>query len=163
MNNDFKMVATTLFGLEGVLSDELRKLGAKEVKESVRSVSFRGDKGFMYKANISLRTAVRILKPIKTCKVYDEEDLYEAIQKIKWEKYLDVEGTFSIGAVVNSKNFTSNSHYISLKSKDAIADYFRHKYSKRPNVDLKYPDLKIHIHIQTHIHAHIHLFIFISF
>ena len=148
MDKDFKMVATTLFGLEGVLADELTKLGAKEVKESVRSVSFRGDKGFLYKANIASRTAVRILKPIKTCKIYDEEDLYEAIQKIKWEKYLDVEGTFSIGAVVNSKNFTSNSHYISLKSKDAIADYFRHKYSKRPNVDLKYPDVKVHIHIQ---------------
>ena len=148
MNSDFKMTATTLFGLEGVLADELKKLGAKEVKENVRSVSFRGDKGFLYKANIALRTAVRILKPIKTCKVLDEEDLYEAIQKIKWEKYLDAEGTFAIGAVVNSRNFTSNSHYISLKSKDAIADYFRHKYHKRPNVDLKYPDVKIHIHIQ---------------
>ena len=86
-NRDFKMTATTLKGLEGVLSDELRKLGAKEIKESIRSVSFRGDKGFMYKANIALRTAIRILKPIKTCKVFDEEDLYEAIQKIKWEKY----------------------------------------------------------------------------
>ncbi|CAA0206112.1 class I SAM-dependent RNA methyltransferase [Tenacibaculum maritimum] len=148
MSKDFKMVATTMFGLEGVLADELRKLGAQEVKEGVRNVSFRGDKGFLYKANIALRTAIRILKPIKTCKIFDEEDLYEAIQKIKWEKYLDAEGTFSIGAVVNSKNFTSNSHYISLKSKDAIADYFRHKYSKRPNVDLKYPDVKVHIHIQ---------------
>jgi putative N6-adenine-specific DNA methylase len=35
-----------------------------------------------------------------------------------------------------------------LKSKDAIADYYRHKYSKRPNIDLKYPALKIHIHIK---------------
>ncbi len=148
MNKDFKMTATTLFGLEGVLADELKKLGAQEVKEAVRSVSFRGDIGFMYKANIALRTAVRILKPIKVCKVYDEEDLYESIQKIKWENFLDAEGTFAIGAVVNSKNFTSNSHYISLKSKDAIADYFRHKYHKRPNVDLKFPDVKIHIHIQ---------------
>ncbi len=148
MNKDFKMTATTLFGLESVLADELKKLGAQDIKEAVRSVSFRGDKGFMYKANIALRTAVRILKPIKTCKIYDEEDLDEAIQKIKWENHLDAEGTFAIGAVVNSKNFTSNSHYISLKSKDAIADYFRHKYHKRPNVDLKYPDVKIHIHIQ---------------
>jgi putative N6-adenine-specific DNA methylase len=148
MEKDFKMTATTLFGLEGVLAEELKNLGAQEVKEAVRSVTFRGDKGFLYKANIALRTAVRILKPIKICKIYDEEDLYDAIQKIKWENYLDVEGTFAIGAVVNSKNFTTNSHYISLKSKDAVADYFRHKYSKRPNVDLKYPDVKIHIHIQ---------------
>ncbi|MCH3885351.1 THUMP domain-containing class I SAM-dependent RNA methyltransferase [Tenacibaculum aquimarinum] len=142
------MTATTMKGLEGVLANELKKLGAQDVKEGIRSVSFRGDKGFLYKANIALRTAIRILKPIKFCKVYDEEDLYEAIQKIKWEKYLDVEGTFAVGAVVNSKNFTSNSHYISLKAKDGIADYFRHKYSKRPNVDLKYPDVKVHIHIQ---------------
>ena len=148
MNQDFKMTAITMAGLEGVLAEELKQLGAQDVKEGIRNVAFRGDKGFMYKANIALRTAIRILKPIKTCKVYDEEDLYEAIQKIKWEKYLDADGTFAIGAVVNSKNFTSNSHYISLKSKDAIADYFRHKYSKRPNVDLKYPDVKIHIHIQ---------------
>ena len=147
MNSDFKMVATTLFGLEGVLADELKKLGAKEVKEGIRSVSFKGDKGFLYKANIALRTAIRILKPIKTCKVFDEEDLYEAIQKVKWENYLSETGTFAIGAVVNSQNFTSNSHYISLKSKDAIADYFRHKYHKRPNVDLKYPDVKVHVHI----------------
>lgn len=148
MDTNFKMTATTLKGLEGVLADELKKLGAQDIKEGIRSVTFRGDQGFLYKANIALRTAIRILKPIRTCKIYDEEDLYEAIQKIKWEKYLDVEGTFAIGAVVNSKNFTSNSHYIALKSKDAVADYFRHKYSKRPNVDLDYPDVKIHVHIQ---------------
>jgi len=148
MNTNFKMTATTLKGLEGVLAEELKKLGAQDIKEGIRSVTFRGDQGFLYKTNIALRTAIRILKPIRTCKVYDEEDLYEAIQKIKWEKYLDVEGTFAIGAVVNSKNFTSNSHYIALKSKDAVADYFRHKYSKRPNVDLDYPDVKIHVHIQ---------------
>ena len=148
MNTNFKMTATTLKGLEGVLADELKQLGAQDIKKGIRSVTFRGDQGFLYKANIALRTAIRILKPIRTCKIYDEEDLYEAIQKVKWEKYLDVEGTFAIGAVVNSKNFTSNSHYIALKSKDAVADYFRHKYSKRPNVDLDYPDVKIHIHIQ---------------
>jgi len=148
MNTNFKITATTLKGLEGVLADELKQLGAQDIKKGIRSVTFRGDQGFLYKANIALRTAIRILKPIRTCKIYDEEDLYEAIQKVKWEKYLDVEGTFAIGAVVNSKNFTSNSHYIALKSKDAVADYFRHKYSKRPNVDLDYPDVKIHVHIQ---------------
>ncbi|WP_075340843.1 THUMP domain-containing class I SAM-dependent RNA methyltransferase [Tenacibaculum agarivorans] len=147
MDKDFKMVATTISGLEGVLADELKKLGARDVKEAVRSVHFRGDKGFLYKANIALRTAIRILKPIKRSKVFDEEDLYEAIQRVKWERLLDVDGTFAIDAVVYSRNFTSNSHYIALKSKDAIADYFTHKFKKRPNVDLKYPDVKVHVHI----------------
>ena len=147
MEQDFKMTAVTMAGLEEVLANELKQLGAQEVKEGIRNVSFKGDKGFMYKANIALRTAIRILKPIKKSKIFDEEDLYEAIQRIKWERFLGVDGTFAIGAVVNSENFTSNSHYISLKSKDAIADYFSHKYGKRPNVDLKYPDVKIHVHI----------------
>ncbi|MFY9244043.1 MAG: class I SAM-dependent RNA methyltransferase [Polaribacter sp.] len=147
MNKDFKMVATTMFGLEGVLAEELKNLGAKDIEESIRSVSFKGDVGFMYKANIALRTAIRILKPIKVTKIYDEEDLYDSVKKIKWENYLDVDGTFAIGAVSNSKNLPNHSHYIALKSKDAIADYFRDKFDKRPNVDLDYPDLKIHIHI----------------
>ncbi len=148
MNHDFKMVATTLFGLEEVLETELKNLGAQKVEVGVRSVSFFGDKGFMYKANLALRTAIRILKPIKSFKVFDEDDLYKKLQGIDWERVMNVDATFSIGAVVNSKHFTTNSHYISLKSKDAIADYFRHKYHKRPNVDTKHPDVKIHVHIQ---------------
>ena len=148
MENDFKMVAITMFGLEEVLAKELKDLGAREVLVGVRNVSFKGDKGFMYKANISLRTAIRILKPIRRFRVRNEDDLYNSLQKINWERFLDVDGTFAIGSVVNSSFFTTNSHYISLKSKDAIADYYRHKYSKRPNIDLKYPALKIHIHIK---------------
>ena len=148
MNHNFKMVATTMFGLEEVLETELKNLGAQDVVVGVRNVSFSGDKGFMYKANIALRTAIRILKPIKRFKVADEDDLYKKLMQIEWERFMTVDSTFAIGAVVNSHNFTTNSHYISLKSKDAIADYFRHKYHKRPNVDVKYPDLKIHVHIQ---------------
>jgi len=148
MSHNFKMVATTIFGLEEVLATELRNLGAQHVEIGIRNVSFSGDKGFMYKANMALRTAIRILKPIKRFKVFDEDDLYKKLQQIDWERIMSVESTFAIGAVVNSKNFTTNSHYISLKSKDAIADYFRHKYHKRPNVDVKHPDVKIHVHIQ---------------
>ena len=91
---DFKMVATTMFGLEEVLATELKNLGAQDVVVGIRNVSFKGDGGFMYKANIALRTAIRILKPIKSFKVYDEEDLYDSLQKIKWENYLDVDERF---------------------------------------------------------------------
>ncbi|MHB1146458.1 MAG: THUMP domain-containing class I SAM-dependent RNA methyltransferase [Lutibacter sp.] len=149
MERNFKMVATTMFGLEEVLATELKNLGAQDVESGVRSVTFLGDKGFMYKANMSLRTAIRILKPIKTFKVADEDDLYKKIQQIQWEKYMSVSSTFSIGAVVNSQGFTTNSHYITLKSKDAIADYFRNKYNERPSVDTKHQDLKIHVHIHN--------------
>ena len=147
MNENFKMLAKTLFGFEELLAKELLNLGAREIKEGVRNVSFVGDKGFMYKANIALRTSVRILKPIKSFKVESEEDLYNKIKLINWEQYLDIDGTFAIDAVTNSEKFT-HSYYIALKSKDAIADYFRDKFGKRPNVDVKHPDLQINIHIQ---------------
>ncbi len=148
MQENYKMLATTLFGLEEVLGKELKKLGAQNVLIGNRSVSFIGDKGFMYKANVALRTAIRILKPIRTFTVSDEHSLYKKLKAIPWEEYLTSKGSFAINSVVHSKDFTTNSHYISLKAKDAIADYFRDKYDERPDVDLKHPDLRIHVHIQ---------------
>jgi len=149
MEPNFKMIATTLFGLEEVLADELKNLGAQEVEVGVRSISFVGDTGFMYKANLSLRTAIRILKPIRSFSARDEHEMYDKLKKIYWENYIEKNTTFAINAVVNSRNFTTNSHYISLKAKDAIADYFREKYDERPDVDIKHPDLRIHIHIEN--------------
>ena len=89
MNENFKMVAKTLFGFEELLAKELLTLGAREIKVGVRNVSFVGDLGFMYKANLALRTTVRILKPIKSFKVDSEEDLYNKIRLIEWEQFLN--------------------------------------------------------------------------
>ncbi|MEG9326930.1 THUMP domain-containing protein [Salinimicrobium catena] len=147
MGNNFKMVAKTLFGFEPLLAKELRNLGAMEVKEGVRSVSFVGDKGFMYKANLSLRTAIKVLKPIDSFKVFSEEDLYKKVKRMPWEKYLDATDTLAIDATVHSDKFT-HSKYIALKSKDAIVDRFREKYEQRPGIDLDFPTLRINMHIE---------------
>ncbi len=141
------MVAKTLFGFEELLAEELKKLGAQDVKPGVRSVTFYGDKGFMYKANLCLRTAIKILKPIETFKVFNEKDLYKGVYRMHWDKYLSADQTFAIDATVHSDRF-SHSQFIALKTKDAIADKFRNIEGKRPNVDLKFPDLRIHVHIQ---------------
>ena len=146
MENNFQMVAKTLYGFEDLLAKELVQLGAQRVKKGVRNVTFLGDKGFMYKCNLALRTAVKILKPIASFKVFDEKDLYEKIYKIKWENYIDSKGSIAINSTVNSNIFT-NSQYISLKTKDAIVDRFRSLKNERPSVDLRFPDLKINIHI----------------
>ncbi len=146
MNQDFKMVAKTLFGLEEVLENELKQLGARDTKIGVRNVSFFGDSGFMYKANLNLRTAIKILKPIKRFQVQNEDDLYYHVKKMNWSRYLDLDKTFAINATVKSPYF-NHSQYIALKSKDAIADYFMAKKGRRPDVDIKNPDLRIDIHI----------------
>ena len=64
MEGNFKMLAKTLFGFEDLLERELRQLGAANLKKGVRSVSFEGDKGFMYKANLALRTAIKNLPSV---------------------------------------------------------------------------------------------------
>ncbi len=145
---DFKMVAKTFAGLEAILAGEVRKLGGREVKEGVRSVSFVGDKGFMYKANLSLRTALRILKPIANFKVRDEEDLYQKIYAINWLELIDLEGSFAIDSTVHSEKFT-HSKYVSLKAKDAVVDLFKAKTGRRPNVDVNHPDLRINIRLHN--------------
>ncbi len=83
-NDNFYMLAKTMFGLEEILADELRKLGAQNVKPMNRAVSFKGDKGFMYKANLNLRTALRILKPIVHFQAHDEKELYRKLCEIDW-------------------------------------------------------------------------------
>ena len=146
MENNFQMVAKTLFGFEDLLANELTQLGAQNVKKGVRNVTFYGDKGFMYKCNLGLRTAIKILKPIASFKVVNEADLYDKIYKIKWEDYVDYKGTIAINSTVHSTVF-NHSQYISLKAKDAIVDRFRALKGERPSIDLKFPDLKINIHI----------------
>jgi len=147
MNENYDMLAKCLYGFESVLARELRNLGAQNVREGVRNVSFKGDKGFMYKASLALRTAIRILVPIETFMLRNEDDLYQNLSRISWEKYLDASSTLAIHSSVHSDIFT-NSHYVSLRSKDAIVDYFRKKYQKRPSIDLKHPDVQFDIHIQ---------------
>lgn len=142
------MVAKTMFGFEEILAKELRNLGAGNVEEGVRSVFFEGDTGFMYKANLCLRTAIKIVKPIHSFHVRDENDLYKKIYAMDWFDYLSTSTTFAIDATVNSENFT-HSLYVSQKTKDAIVDKFRDTDGSRPDVDIKFPDVRINIHIQN--------------
>ncbi len=141
-----ELIATTFAGLEEVLAGELLKLGAREILPVKRAVSFKGDKGFMYKANLCLRTALKIVKPIHRFYSNNEESLYEGIKRMEWEKYMSLEDTLAVDAVINSDNF-NHSRYIEQKTKDAIVDRFREKTGKRPDVDVKRPGLKINVHI----------------
>lgn len=143
---NFKMVAKTLFGFEELLAKELTQLGAQKVEQGVRVVTFMGDKGFMYKANLGLRTALKILKPIKTFKAVNDVALYKGIQSIDWSDYFTAHQTFLIDTTLHSDHF-NHSQYVALKSKDAIVDQFRDNQGKRPSVDKDFPDLRIHVHI----------------
>lgn len=139
-------MAKTLFGFEPLLAKELRDLGGGHVQEGVRNVTFEGDLGFMYKANLCLRTALKVLKPIKTFRVANEKDLYRNVYELDWPEIFDQDKTFAIDTTMSSDVF-SNSMFVSLKAKDAIVDKFRAMVRQRPNVSSQDPDVRINIHI----------------
>ena len=141
-----QLLAKTLFGLEQVLADELKAIGAEDIVILKRAVSFTGDKEIMYRSNYCCRTALRILKPIAKFSVNSAEELYNNVKRINWPQYLDLNGTFAIDETVGSSVF-SHTKFVALKAKDAIADRFRMKFGKRPSVDVRNPDLRINIHI----------------
>ena len=151
MSDNFKMIAKTFYGFEEILSEELLKLGAQKIIKGNRNVSFYGDKGFMYKSNISLRTALKIIKPIKEFKFKDIDEYYKKIYEIKWEDYLDFNSSFLINSVVFNSKIFNNSKFTSLKAKDAIVDRFRNKFKNRPSINSFNPELKIEIHVNRNL------------
>ena len=150
-NSDlFPMVAKTLFGLEEILALELKTLGAQSVKIGVRNVQFVGDTGFMYKANLCLRTALRILKPIHQRNISEINEVYQAMYGIQWEDIMSENSTFAIRATVMTSN-PQNSMYVAQKAKDGLVDRFRNHVGSRPNVDKDFPDFNIHLYITDKI------------
>ncbi len=143
---EFPLLAKTQFGLEEILAEELRELGAMDIFVLNRAVKFKGDQALMYKANLHLRCAIKILKPIYEFDLRNEDELYEGIRKFDWSTLIDVDDTFAIDGTVSSDYF-SHSKYVALKTKDAIADQFRDTFGRRPNVDTEQPDLRINVHI----------------
>lgn len=143
----FPMIAQTMFGLEELLADELQAIGAKDIEIRNRAVRFSGDEACLYRANLCLRTALRILVPIDSFRVGNEQDLYTGIKRMPWEDFLTPADTLAIGCALNSDRF-NHSQFLALKAKDAIADRFRGRTGQRPSVDLDSPDLRIHLHVQ---------------
>lgn len=152
---DFEMKVTTFFGLEEILADELRRLGGKNILLFKRGVSVVGDLGFLYKANLCLHTALKVIVPVCKFNANNEHQLYDAIKTIEWEKFISNSETLMVESVLNSDVFT-HSQFVSQKVKDGIVDRFREKTGQRPNVDLLRPDFKLYVHIfRNEISLHI--------
>ncbi|MEM6895618.1 MAG: THUMP domain-containing protein [Bacteroidota bacterium] len=146
MVGNFRMLAKTQFGMEQILANELRNLGAGDIKMGVRNVSFDGDLGFMYKANLCLRTALKILKPLNRFKVFHEKDLYHNVFRMDWAKYFEADCSIAVDTTMHSKVF-NNSMFVSQKVKDGIVDKFRRTAGRRPSVNSQDPDVRINVHL----------------
>jgi len=143
-----KFVAKTLYGLEKVLAEELVNLGAVNIQVVNRAVLFKGDISLLYRVNYCVRTALSVLMPVADFKIRSKEDLYKGGLKVEWDRYLDIDDTFSIVPVINSPHF-GHTGYAGLILKDALADYFRKKSGRRPSVNTCNPRIVVNLHISN--------------
>lgn len=140
-----KLTIKTLFGFEDILAKEVEELGGEKIEKITRGVKCEGNPAFLYRANLSLRTAMKILVPIHTFHAKNEKELYDHMMDFDWSNFLDVDQTFAIDPVVFSEIFT-HSKFVGLKAKDAMVDQYRNKYRRRPSIDTDNPDVLFNLH-----------------
>ena len=133
-------------GLEEVLAEELKELGATNVEVLTRAVKATADQKTVYRINLCSYFALRVLIPIRYDIIHNADHLYNSVKRINWASLIGPDDTIAVRSSVQSQYFT-NSHYVALKTKDGIVDQFRDKYGKRPSIDLDEPDLSINVHI----------------
>ncbi len=141
-----KLFATCARGLEKVLAQELRDLHADSVEPGRGGVQFHGDLALLYRANLYLRTAVRVLMPILECAVHSTDDLYAAVQTIDWPRQMTPEHTLAVDCNVRDSAIT-HSKFAALRVKDAICDQFIARRGRRPSVDTETPMIGLNLHI----------------
>lgn len=146
ISDSSRLIVKTHAGLEEVLAAELRGMGAANVEVLRRAVAFEGTKTLMYKACYTLRSALRVLYPVVQFVAANDKKLYDHVRQLPWYQWLDPDKTFAVDAVI-SGSFFNHSQYVALKTKDAVADYFRDRLGRRPNVDATKPDLRLHLHV----------------
>ncbi len=148
MSNLISYTAKTLKGLENILAKELEALGAQKIVIGRRVVQFKGDKALMYSCNLNLRTAISVLQPLFKFKFKNQDQFYKELYDTKWDRFMSLEQTFSIRSTAFSDHFP-HTKFPALRMKDAIADWFRAEYNRRPSVDLDRPDIVFDLHVSN--------------
>lgn len=132
--------------METVLAAEVRALGGRNVTETTGGVSFAGDLGLAYRANLWLRTAHRVLLHLSRFDASGAEALYEGVKVVPWPTLFPVRKTIAVDAVVRDSRIV-HSGFAARKAKDAVADRFRESCGARPSVNVRAPDVRIHVRI----------------
>lgn len=140
------LFATTPKGLELLLVDELRALGATDAAEKLAGVSFTGDLTLAYKACLWSRLANRILLGLGKVPAATPEELYAGVQTIAWDEHIESEGTFAVHCVCSQSAIT-HSLFAAQKIKDAIVDQMREKFGVRPDVDKTRPQVSVYVYL----------------
>ena len=134
-------------GLEAVLHIDLETLGAQNVRSTEGGVNFSGDWPLCYRANLESRIASRILWRVAETQYRTEQDIYQAVFDLQWQRWFDVTHTIRVNTTAIRCPLKSL-EFITLKVKDAVCDRFRAHCNERPSVDTLDPDVRIHVFIE---------------
>lgn len=138
--------ATTPKGLQGVLADELRALGGRNVQPRAGGVAFDGSLAIAYRACLWCRTANRILLLLARFEAKDADQLYGGVQGVDWQDHVRPDGSLVVDAVVR-RSALRHSHFAALRVKDAVVDQLRARTGRRPDVDKESPDVRLNLYL----------------
>lgn len=136
-----------MHGFEPILEDELKALGVQETLSLTRAVRGTASLETIYKINYQSYFALRVLVNIREDKVHNIDQLYRSVQRINWTEMFSTDTSFAVHCSIAKSDTFTHSHYVSLKTKDAIVDQFNDAFGERPDVDTEAPNIVIHIHI----------------
>jgi putative N6-adenine-specific DNA methylase len=145
-SNRHTFFVTCAPGLEPVLHGEIRALRLAQSERQVGGVRFAGTMADAWRANLELRTAVRVLRRLARFPATDADALYRGVSKIAWSELLAPEGALWIDAQTKDSAL-SHSRFIAQCTKDAIVDQLRSSSGARPRVDRDEAELRLHLHV----------------
>lgn len=135
-------------GMEELGAEELAELNARNIYPAYRGIYFEADKAALYRINYTSRLITRVLAPLTSFKCLNTDQLYAKAKSLNWEELLSTDNTFAIFANISNSQIT-HSRYAALRLKDAIADFFKERFDKRPGVDTEDPDIWINLYIEN--------------
>lgn len=138
--------ATCPRGLEAILVEELIECGVKDIQPVDGGASFTGDFPGCYRANLQSRVATRILWRVGQGKYASEEDIYQAVLKLDWLQWFDVDKNFMV-KVTGVKCPLKSLEFVTLRIKDAVCDKFRQALNRRPDINTREPDVRVHAYL----------------
>jgi putative N6-adenine-specific DNA methylase len=137
-------------GAEEIAAAELQALDIQDVSAGRGGVSFVADRAGLYRANLWLRTASRILVTMATFPCASPEELYAGVHDIGWHDLIRTSMTIAVDCTLRDSAIT-HSGFAALKTKDAIVDRIRQHCGTRPSVDTSSPDVRINIHLANNV------------
>ncbi len=135
-------------GLEPLAQSELAELGAVKIKPGFRGTYFQADHETLYRVNYCSRFIQKIIAPLMFLDCHSTKYLHKRAKAMDWTHFLSPDQTFAIVANVSNSHIR-HSKYAALCLKDAIVDFFREKYDRRPNVDTDHPDVWFSLYIHN--------------